>query len=112
MDMLTRAMVLSGLFFGWTIGSHCAGSTVGMAYGSGIIKSPTSATIPIALSAFLGATVESGNGVASVGTGINREEDMTPSRVRLAIEKEAGSAAERISDSMSPPTVAVPAIGD
>jgi len=90
MDMLTRAMVISGLFFGWTIGSHYKGSTMGMVYGSGIIKSPTSTTIPIALLAFLGAIVESRNGVASVGTGINREEDMTLPRVRLAIEKEAG----------------------
>jgi phosphate/sulfate permease len=77
-DALTIAMVTSGLFFGWTIGSHYTGATMGMAYGSGIIKSPTTATILIAIFALLGATFESENTVATVGTGIIRGEDMTP----------------------------------
>jgi phosphate/sulfate permease len=78
MDIMTISMVLSGLFFGWTIGSHYTGATMGMAYGAGIIKSPTTATILIAIFALSGATFESHNVVSTVGTGIIRGEDMTP----------------------------------
>jgi phosphate/sulfate permease len=77
-DLLTTGMVLSGLFFGWTIGSHYTGATMGMAYGSGVIKSPLTATILIAVFVLLGATFESQNVVATVGTGIIRSQDMTP----------------------------------
>jgi len=78
MDLLTIGMVMSGLFFGWTIGSHYTGATMGMAYGSGVIKSPLTATILIAVFVILGATFESHNVVKTVGTGIIRGEDMTP----------------------------------
>ncbi len=77
-DFLVVGMVVSGLFFGWTIGSHYTGATMGMAYGSGVIKSPLTATILIAVFVLLGATFESGNVVKTVGTGIIRGEDMTP----------------------------------
>jgi hypothetical protein len=40
---LTIGMVLSGLFFGWTVGSHYTGATMGMAYGAGVIKKPRTA---------------------------------------------------------------------
>jgi len=75
---LIIAMVASGLFFGWTIGSHYTGATMGMAYGSGVIKNPVTATILIAVFVILGATFESHNVVKTVGTGIIRGEDMTP----------------------------------
>ncbi len=75
---LTIAAVVSGLFFGWTIGSHYTGATMGMAYGSGVIRSPLTATILIAVFVILGATFESHNVVKTVGTGIIRGEDMTP----------------------------------
>ena len=75
---LTIGMVASGLFFGWTIGSHYTGATMGMAYGSGIIKKPLTACLLIAFFVILGATFESHNVVATVGTGIIRGEDMTP----------------------------------
>lgn len=77
-QILIIAMVASGLFFGWTIGSHYTGATMGMAYGSGVIKSPLVATILIAFFLLLGATFESHNVVTTVGTGIIRGEDMTP----------------------------------
>jgi phosphate/sulfate permease len=77
-QILIIAMVASGLFFGWTIGSHYTGATMGMAYGSGVIKSPLVATILIAVFVLLGATFESKNVVTTVGTGIIRGEDMTP----------------------------------
>jgi phosphate/sulfate permease len=77
-QLLIIAMVASGLFFGWTIGSHYTGATMGMAYGSGVIKSPLVATILIAVFVLLGAAFESKNVVTTVGTGIIRGEDMTP----------------------------------
>lgn len=76
-NFLIVGMVISGLFFGWTIGSHYTGATMGMAYGSGVIKSPITATILIAFFALLGATFESHNVVNTVGTGIIRGEDMS-----------------------------------
>ena len=75
---LTLGMIFSGLFFGWTIGSHYTGATMGMAYGSGVIKKPSTALILIAVFVILGATFESHNVVKTVGTGIIRGEDMTP----------------------------------
>jgi len=75
---LLVGMVMSGLFFGWTIGSHYTGACMGMAYGSGVIKSPVTAVTLIAFFAILGATFESHNVVTTVGTGIIRGEDMTP----------------------------------
>lgn len=78
MDWLVIGMIASGLFFGWTIGSHYTGATMGMAYSCGIIKSPRTATLLIAFFVILGATFESHNVVTTVGTGIIRSEDMTP----------------------------------
>lgn len=76
-NILLIGMVLSGLFFGWTIGSHYTGATMGMAYGTGVIKSPLVATSLIAFFVILGATFESHNVVKTVGTGIIRGQDMT-----------------------------------
>lgn len=74
---LTLAMLASGLFFGWTIGSHYTGATMGMAYGTGLIKSRTWATVLIAVFVLLGATFDSAHVVATVGTGIVRNQDLT-----------------------------------
>lgn len=75
---LTTGMLVSGLFFGWTIGSHYTGATMGMAYGTGLIKSRTWATFLIALFVLIGATFDSSHVVSTVGTGIIRSEDLTP----------------------------------
>ena len=75
---LTVAMILAGLFFGWTIGSHYTGATMGMAYGAGVIKKPSTALILIVIFVILGATFESHNVVKTVGTGIISGDDMTP----------------------------------
>lgn len=75
---LTTGMLVSGLFFGWTIGSHYTGATMGMAYGTGLIKSRTWATVLIALFVLIGATFDSSHVVSTVGTGIVRNEDLTP----------------------------------
>lgn len=49
-----------------------------MACGSGVIRSPLTATILIAIFVLLGATFESHNVVKTLGTGIIRGEDMIP----------------------------------
>jgi phosphate/sulfate permease len=69
-------MVLSGLFFGWTIGSHYTGAVMGTAFGAKLIK-PRNATILIAIFVLLGATLESHNVVKTVGTGVIAASDMT-----------------------------------
>jgi phosphate/sulfate permease len=77
-QFLNAGMLASGLFFGWTIGSHYTGATMGMAYGSGLIKSRFVATGLIAIFVILGATFDSEHVVATVGTGIIRDQDLTP----------------------------------
>lgn len=69
-------MVLSGLFFGWTIGSHYTGAVMGTAFGAKLIK-PRNATILIAIFVLLGATLESHNVVKTVGTGVIEAKYMT-----------------------------------
>lgn len=75
---LTIGMLVSGLFFGWTIGSHYTGATMGMAYGAGVIKSRTLSVALIAVFVLIGATVDSSHVVATVGAGIIRAQDLTP----------------------------------
>lgn len=69
-------MVLSGLFFGWTIGSHYTGAVMGTAFGANLIK-PRNATILIAIFVLLGSTLESHNVVTTVGTGVIEAKYMT-----------------------------------
>jgi phosphate/sulfate permease len=69
-SVLTIGMVLSGLFFGWAIGSHYTGATMRMAYGVGVVKRPTTALALIAVFVVLGATFESRHVVETGGTGI------------------------------------------
>jgi phosphate/sulfate permease len=69
-------MIASGLFFGWTIGSHYTGAVMGTAYGTKLIT-PRNATILIAICVILGATLESHNVVKTVGTGVIDAKDMT-----------------------------------
>jgi phosphate/sulfate permease len=76
--ILQIGMLVSGLFFGWTIGSHYTGATMGMAYGSGLIRSRLAATALIAAFVLLGATFDSAHVVSTVGTGIVRDADLTP----------------------------------
>jgi phosphate/sulfate permease len=76
--VINALTIAAGLFFAWTIGSHYTGATMGMAYGSGVIKSPFRATCLIAVFVIAGATVESHNVVKTVGTGITPDTAITP----------------------------------
>jgi inorganic phosphate transporter, PiT family len=69
-------MIVSGLFFGWTIGSHYTGAVMGTAFGAKLV-SPRTATILIAICVLLGSTLESHNVVKTVGTGVIAGKDMT-----------------------------------
>ncbi|MEW6274418.1 MAG: inorganic phosphate transporter [Bacillota bacterium] len=69
-------MLLAGLFFGWTIGSHYTGAVMGTAYGAKLIT-PRKATMLIAVCVILGATFESHNVVKTVGTGVIDAAHMT-----------------------------------
>lgn len=69
-------MIVSGLFFGWTIGSHYTGAVMGTAFGAKLI-SAKKASVLIAVSIVLGATFESHNVVKTVGTGVIPAADMT-----------------------------------
>ncbi len=69
-------MIVSGLFFGWTIGSHYTGAVMGTAFGAQLIT-PRRATLLIAVCVLLGATLESHNVVKTVGTGVIAGEDMS-----------------------------------
>ncbi len=69
-------MIVSGLFFGWTIGSHYTGAVMGTAFGAQLIT-PRRATLLIAVCVLLGATLESHNVVKTVGTGVIAGKDMS-----------------------------------
>ncbi|MDI6711494.1 MAG: inorganic phosphate transporter [Bacillota bacterium] len=69
-------MIIAGLFFGWTIGSHYTGAVMGTAFGAKLITA-RNATLLIAFSVILGATLESHNVVKTIGTGIIEAKDMT-----------------------------------
>jgi PiT family inorganic phosphate transporter len=75
-------MIASGLFFGWTIGSHYTGAVMGTAFGAKLI-SARKATILIAISVVLGATFESHNVVKTVGTGVIDASEMTVFRAMV-----------------------------
>lgn len=75
-------MIVAGLFFGWTIGSHYTGAVAGTAYGAKILNVRT-ATILIAICALLGATFQSHEVIKTVGTGVIPAEYMTPFRAMV-----------------------------
>lgn len=69
-------MVITGLFFGWTIGSHYTGAVMGTAYGAKLIT-PRKATLLIALFVLIGSTLGSHNVIKTVGTGVIAAKDMS-----------------------------------
>ena len=75
-------MIIAGLFFGWTIGSHYTGAVMGTAYGAKILDIKK-ATLLIAISALLGATLQSHEVIKTVGVGIIPIEYLTPFRAMI-----------------------------
>ncbi|GAB5047200.1 inorganic phosphate transporter [Thermodesulfovibrio sp. TK110] len=75
-------MIIAGLFFGWTIGSHYTGAVMGTAYGAKIFNVKT-ATILIAICALLGATFQSHEVIKTVGAGIIPIEYLNPFRAMV-----------------------------
>ncbi|ACI22031.1 MULTISPECIES: inorganic phosphate transporter [Thermodesulfovibrio] len=75
-------MIIAGLFFGWTIGSHYTGAVMGTAYGAKIFDIRT-ATLIMAVCALLGATLQSHEVIKTVGAGIIPIEYLTPFRAMI-----------------------------
>ncbi len=75
-------MIIAGLFFGWTIGSHYTGAVMGTAYGAKILDIRT-ATLIMAICALLGATFQSHEVIKTVGVGIIPIEYLTPFRAMI-----------------------------
>ena len=75
-------MIIAGLFFGWTIGSHYTGAVVGTAYGAKILDIKK-ATLLMAISALLGATLQSHEVIKTVGAGIIPIEYHTPFKAMI-----------------------------
>lgn len=75
-------MIISGLFFGWTIGSHYTGAVMGTAYGAKIFDIKK-ATLLMAICALLGATFQSHEVIKTVGVGIIPIEYLTPFRAMI-----------------------------
>ncbi|MCX8027744.1 MAG: anion permease [Thermodesulfovibrionales bacterium] len=75
-------MIIAGLFFGWTIGSHYTGAVMGTAYGAKIFDIKK-ATILMAVFALLGATFQSHEVIKTVGVGILPIEYLTPFRAMI-----------------------------
>lgn len=75
-------MIIAGLFFGWTIGSHYTGAVMGTAYGAKIFDIKK-ATILMAIFALMGATFQSHEVIKTVGVGILPTEYLTPFRAMI-----------------------------
>ncbi len=75
-------MIMAGLFFGWTIGSHYTGAVMGTAYGAKLVTL-RKATFLIAISALLGAMLQSHEVVKTVGTEVISKEYLTPFRAMV-----------------------------
>ncbi|MFQ3574461.1 MAG: inorganic phosphate transporter [Thermodesulfovibrionales bacterium] len=75
-------MVISGLFFGWTIGSHYTGAVMGTAYGAKMLNL-RSATMLIAIFALIGAVLQSHEVIKTVGTGVIPAEYLSPFRAMV-----------------------------
>lgn len=75
-------MIIAGLFFGWTIGSHYTGAVMGTAYGAKIFDIKK-ATLLMAICALLGATFQSHEVIKTVGVGIIPIEYLTPFRAMI-----------------------------
>ncbi len=69
MDFLLILLILSALYIGWNIGANDASNCLGSSVGAGIL-SYKSAGIFVAIFALIGAVVQGGNTISTVGKGI------------------------------------------
>jgi sulfate permease len=87
--MLTIVAVVIGLFFAMNIGASGAAASMGISYGSGVIKKPIIALILCGIAVFFGAWLGGGEVVKTLGSGIVPKESFTISIALIVLASAA-----------------------
>lgn len=87
--MLSVIAVTAGLFFAMNIGASGAAASMGIAYGSGVIKNRLIALILCGLAVFFGAWLGGGEVVKTMGSGIVPQETFTVAIALIVIASAA-----------------------
>ncbi|CAM3752453.1 sulfate permease [Aeromicrobium ponti] len=87
--MLTIIAVTVGLFFAMNIGASGAAASMGIAYGSGVIKNRIIALILCGMAVFLGAWLGGGEVVKTMGSGIVPQSTFTEAVALIVIASAA-----------------------
>ncbi|MBT2688686.1 anion permease [Bacillus sp. ISL-47] len=87
--MLTIIAVTVGLFFAMNIGASGAAASMGIAYGSGVIKNRILALILCGMAVFLGAWLGGGEVVKTMGSGIVPQSTFTEAIALIVIASAA-----------------------
>lgn len=87
--MLTIIAVTVGLFFAMNIGASGAAASMGIAYGSGVLKNRMIALILCGLAVFFGAWLGGGEVVKTMGSGIVPKETFTVAIALIVIASAA-----------------------
>ncbi len=87
--MLTIIAVTVGLFFAMNIGASGAAASMGIAYGSGVLKNRMIALILCGLAVFFGAWLGGGEVVKTMGSGIVPKETFTVAIALIVITSAA-----------------------
>ncbi|PWW31968.1 sulfate permease [Cytobacillus oceanisediminis] len=87
--MLTIIAVTVGLFFAMNIGASGAAASMGIAYGSGVIKNRIIALILCGMAVFLGAWLGGGEVVKTMGSGIVPQSTFTEAIALIVIASAA-----------------------
>jgi len=83
MDFITIVLVLVSLFIGWNIGANNAANCMGTSVGSGILNYRKAALL-VGIFALIGAYLQGGNTIKTVGSGVINPLYLTPASL-LAI---------------------------
>ena len=87
--MLAIIAVVIGLFFAMNIGASGAAASMGISYGSGVIKKPIIALLLCGLAVFFGAWLGGGEVVKTLGSGIVPKETFTISIALIVLASAA-----------------------
>ena len=87
--MLAIVAVVIGLFFAMNIGASGAAASMGISYGSGVIKKPIIALLLCGLAVFFGAWLGGGEVVKTLGSGIVPKETFTISIALIVLASAA-----------------------
>lgn len=84
MDFLTIVLVLTSLFIGWNIGANDAANCMGTSVGAGILNYKKAAIL-VGVFALLGAYLQGGNTIKTVGSGVIEPVSLTTVSVTAAL---------------------------